>query len=131
VGSNPTPRAYLVVLAKNNKSKRHKKCISRDNLPKTITNTTSKLDNCNSNGEKLEIVQLHNKINSITSNCSKSYFRKILTNLAIANAKNASVICDYLITEETEFNIKTSTKEGKIKTPKELLKEYENSRFVN
>ncbi|MGN6822208.1 MAG: hypothetical protein ACTHJ7_05475, partial [Candidatus Nitrosocosmicus sp.] len=31
------------------------------------------------------------------------------------NPNNAQIICDYIITEQTEFNIKESTKEGKIK----------------
>jgi len=46
---------------------------------------------------------------------SKSYFRNVLKKLAITNPKNAKTICDYITAEITELNIKTSTKEGKIK----------------
>ena len=35
--------------------------------------------------------------------------------LSIANPENASVICDYILAEQTDINIKESTKEGKIK----------------
>jgi hypothetical protein len=116
VGSNPTPRASLRVLSQNNKSERAKNALAENNLPEAIINTALKLDIRSCNDHNLENECLHDKINSITENCSKSYFRKILTNLATANPKNASVICDYLTSEETEFNIKASTKQGKIKT---------------
>jgi hypothetical protein len=38
-----------------------------------------------------------------------------LINLSNQSAQNANTICDYLIAEETEINIKNSTKEGRIK----------------
>jgi len=55
------------------------------------------------------------RIDSLTKSCTKQYFNKILKNLANANISNANTICDYIISEETEINIKNSTKEGKIK----------------
>lgn len=39
----------------------------------------------------------------------------MLKKVALTNPKNAKIICDYIIAEITELNIKTSTKEGKIK----------------
>ncbi len=36
--------------------------------------------------------------------------------LARDNPNNARLICEYILTEQTEFNIKDSTKEGKIKS---------------
>ena len=60
--------------------------------------------------------ELYNKINSITNTCSKPYFGQILKRLADKNSTNASIIYCYIIAEQTELNIKNSTKEGKIKT---------------
>lgn len=58
---------------------------------------------------------LYGKIDSITKTCSKLYFNKILKKLADKNQQNATIICDYIISEETELNIKNSTKESRIK----------------
>ncbi len=60
--------------------------------------------------------KLYERINSITSTCSKPYFYKILGTLADKNAENARIIYDYIIAEQTELNIKNSTKEAKIKS---------------
>jgi hypothetical protein len=54
-------------------------------------------------------------INSSTKSCSKQYFKSIMNNLAKGNIENANTICHYIISEETEINIKNSTKEGRIK----------------
>jgi integrase len=60
-------------------------------------------------------VELERKIDSITNGLSKPYFKKILKELLKKNSDNANIICDYIIAEQTEINIKNSTKEGKIK----------------
>jgi hypothetical protein len=60
-------------------------------------------------------VELQTKIDSITQYNSKPYFRQALKRLAALNADNANVICDYILAEQTDINIKESTKEGKIK----------------
>jgi hypothetical protein len=60
-------------------------------------------------------VELQTKIDSITQYNSKRYFRQALKRLAALNADNANVICDYILAEQTDINIKESTKEGKIK----------------
>jgi integrase len=59
---------------------------------------------------------LDEKINSVTSTCSKAYFTQILQRLAAINSANANTICEYIISEQDQHNIKNSTKEGKIKT---------------
>jgi integrase len=64
---------------------------------------------------KDQSIDLKTKINSITQYSSKPYFRQALKRLAIVNADNANVICDYILAEQTDINIKESTKEGKIK----------------
>jgi hypothetical protein len=60
-------------------------------------------------------IELQTKIDSITQYNSKPYFRQALKRLAALNADNANVICDYILAEQTDINIKESTKEGKIK----------------
>ena len=67
------------------------------------------------------------KINSITKSCSKPYFNTILKKLAVANYENADTICEYIIAEETELNIKNSTKEAKIKVITWLSNFYDNT----
>ena len=54
------------------------------------------------------------KADSITR-LQRPYIKKILRNLASSNEVNANLICEYIINEEAQFNIKESTKEGKIK----------------
>ena len=76
--------------------------------------------------EKQEYDLLIRKIDSITKSCTKAYFNKILKNLAIENFENASIICDYIIAEETEINIKNSTKESRIKVITWLSNFYKN-----
>src|SRR5690242_7951998 len=60
-------------------------------------------------------IELANDIDLITKSLSRPYFNSALKKLAKDNPNNAQIICDYIITEQTEFNINESTKEGKIK----------------
>jgi site-specific recombinase XerD len=108
VGSNPTPRAYLGGLYKSHKNK-----IIKDSSRKTDLLYRELASNHEE--EEYEIAVLHQKIDSITKTCSKLYFNKILTRLVEENPENANIICDYIIAEETELNIKNSTKESRIK----------------
>ena len=74
----------------------------------TITKTkTTKKDHINDELEK--------KIDYITESFPQNFLKNKLKNLARKNPDNANVICDYIIVEQTEFNIKDSTKMGKIK----------------
>ena len=73
--------------------------------------------------ENLDVLQ---RIISITKSCSKRYFRNILNDLTAENEQNANIICDYITAEETEINIKNSTKEGKIKVLVWLSKHHDN-----
>jgi len=59
--------------------------------------------------------ELEGKIDSVTRYNSKPYFGQALKRLAAINPENAGVICDYISAEQTDINIKESTKEGKIK----------------
>ncbi len=60
---------------------------------------------------ELPVLRNKKKIDTITNSCSKPYFGKILNKLFDQSAENANIICDYLIAEETEINIKNFTKE--------------------
>ena len=106
VGSNPTPRAYLGNLYDNLKSHRKSNYYRTTDLAQVSISDVK---------EKEKITIITKKIDSITKSCSKPYFNKILINLSKQSVDNANTICDYLIAEETEINIKNSTKEGRIK----------------
>ncbi len=73
------------------------------------------------------LAPINRKIDSITKSCSKPYFNTILKKLAVANYENADTICEYINAEETELNIKNSTKEAKIKVITWLSNFYENT----
>ncbi|MDQ2686048.1 MAG: hypothetical protein M3Y25_09445, partial [Thermoproteota archaeon] len=106
MGSNPTPRAYLGKL-----------CDNFNSFRKAINDRTTNLAHGNIpsfDGQQQNIdSSLTKRIDSLTKSCTKQYFNEILKNLAIANISNANTICDYIISEEIEINIKNSTKEVK------------------
>ena len=77
-------------------------------MNKSTTTTTSSIDEISEN-------KLEKKISYITQSISQNFLKNKLKNLARKNPGNANVICDYIIVEQTEFNIKDSTKKGKIK----------------
>jgi hypothetical protein len=58
--------------------------------------------------------ELVRKIESITKSLRKQYFKNSLLNLLKRNIENTRIICNYIIAEQTEINLKDSTKEGKI-----------------
>jgi hypothetical protein len=51
-------------------------------------------------------------VDQITSGLSRPYFRHILKKLHDNNQENANLLCKHILTEQAEFNIKNSTKEG-------------------
>jgi hypothetical protein len=71
--------------------------------------------------------ELNAKIDFITQFASKAYFNKALKKLARDQFENATAICDYIMAEQTEINIKQSTKEGKIKILIWLSKSFKES----
>ena len=85
-------------------------------MPETKRNLTLTTNNSNSKLEKFDNQEINNKIDSLTNNYSKNYFKKVLYSLTQKSPTNAATICNYLMSEETEINIKQSTKEGKLKT---------------
>jgi hypothetical protein len=75
------------------------------------------------------LTALGKKISSITKSLSKPYYYKILNELLKTNPFNTNIIFDYIITEQTEINIKNSTIETKIKILVWLSKHHENKSF--
>ena len=71
---------------------------------------TSETESNQKNGYSLET-----KIDLITKSLSRAYYKNILIKLANRNIENANIICDYIISEQIEINIKNSTKESRIK----------------
>jgi integrase len=65
--------------------------------------------------EKNGYYHLEKKIDVITKSLARAYYKNILIKLADRNTENANTICDYIIAEQTEINIKNSTKESRIK----------------
>ena len=72
---------------------------------------------------------LEKKIGIITKSLSRSYYKNILIELADRNIENANIICDYIIAEQTEINIKNSTKESRIKVLVWLSNFFEDKIF--
>ena len=75
--------------------------------------------------------QLQEDIDTITKSLSRPYFRTALKRLAIDNPQNASLICYYILDEQTEINLKESTKEGKIKVLVWLSNFHNGKNFSN
>jgi hypothetical protein len=59
--------------------------------------------------------ELKTKVHAITEGCSKPYFYKALERMIETNPANCNTICEYILAEQREINLKDSTKEGKIK----------------
>jgi len=66
------------------------------------------------------ITILEKKIDSVTK-CCRSFINNLLKDLSNKNPENANIICEYIIAEQIGFNIKDSTKIGKIKALVSLI----------
>ncbi len=65
--------------------------------------------------KRATLAELKSKVQAITHGCSKPYFRKALERMMIeTNSENCNTICDYIFAEQSEINLKDSTREGKI-----------------
>ncbi len=84
-------------------------------MAQQITKTTDKKEK-STNQIQIQIQkdELNQKIIRLTSS-QRPYIQKILLKLSEVNPENATLICDYVLSEQISFNIKESTKEGKIK----------------
>jgi hypothetical protein len=125
VGSNPTPRAKLVESTISLKyQKRQNKNIQLRDAASSPTSPTQRQT------VKGEIIK--EKVLSICK-CQKHYVQKLINALLEKSEENALIICDYIIAEQNEINLRESTKEGKIKVLVDLLKflNYKNLIAVN
>ena len=107
-GSSPTPGVLLRGLYNNFIN------ISEDIViiyKKEMTLQTSQTESNQTNG----YCSLEKKIDIIPKSLSRSYYKNIVIKLAERNVENANIICDYIVAEQTEINIKNSTKENRIK----------------
>jgi len=76
-------------------------------------------------------MEIEKDIDLITKSLSRPYFNSALKKLARENPNNARIICEYILTEHTEFNIKESTKEGKIKVLVWLSNFHNGKNFID
>jgi len=91
---------------------------NENNKETTVTSFATKSIN------DIHIEALKRKIKSVTQ-YQKPYISKLFYEILAKNPKNAKTICEYIIAEQNEFNIKESTKEDKIK------RLFQLSRFFN
>lgn len=76
-------------------------------------------------------LDLDRNIELITKSLSRPYFNTALKRLAKSNPDNTKLICDYILIEQTEFNIKDSTKESKIKILVWLSNFHKGKNFID
>lgn len=77
--------------------------------------------------ENNKIEELKRKIDTITR-YQKPYISKMLNELLLQNPINVEIICNYIIAEQNEINMKESTKETKIKRIIHLSKFFSNKK---
>jgi hypothetical protein len=54
-------------------------------------------------------LELATKIDGIRNGCSKPYFSNALKRMGDSNPENCAIICDYILAEQIEINLKDST----------------------
>jgi hypothetical protein len=86
---------------------------------------------CNNNNNNIiennDIEDVKIKIDAITR-YQKPYISKMLNKLLLENPINIEIICNYIVAEQNEINIKESTKETKIKRIIHLSKFFDNKK---
>ena len=124
MGSSPTPGALL---ADSTTSLKYQNRQNKDNQLKDAESSII-------SPTQRQIVKdgLKEKVLSICKK-QKQFIEKMLKDILDKSEENALIICDYIIAEQNEINLKESTKEGKIKVLADLLKflNYKNLRDVN
>ncbi|HJT84864.1 MAG TPA: hypothetical protein VJ697_10310 [Nitrososphaeraceae archaeon] len=56
--------------------------------------------------QKNDHYRIEKKIDIFTKQLFRAYYKNTLIKLADKNIENANIICDYIIAEQTEINIK-------------------------
>ncbi len=80
-----------------------------------LSTKTAQISPVEISSSKTSTTELLGKIDEITHDLSKPYFRNALVKLVKESGDNANIICDYIIAEINEINIKPLAREGKIK----------------
>ncbi len=96
--------------------------------PPEVLQTDFRNIQCNNYIKIADIEELKRKIDTITR-YQKPYISKMLNELLLENPINAEIICNYIIAEQNEINIKESTKETKIKRIIHLSKFFDNKKI--
>ncbi|MDR4489461.1 MAG: tyrosine-type recombinase/integrase [Candidatus Nitrosocosmicus sp.] len=108
------------------KYKVHSKYNSNSNNSSTYSSELNQTQiNLSNNPE--DIIATKRKIEILTNHL-KPHITKILNEVLQNNPINAKVICDYIIAEQNEINIKESTKETKIKKITHLSKYFHHQK---
>ena len=102
--SSPTPGAILVDSSEDfiNEKK-------QTNIVKSLQEPIKEVNSILQNKEEIE-KEIH-----LICKHQKQFIIKSLKKLLENSIENTKIICDYIIAEQNEINIKESTKEGKIK----------------
>ena len=112
VGSSPTPGASDVgSTTKRNKNKQTEFVFNTKSKRDMVLQKSQIEENNTLYSSSTNTEELVRKIDSITTGLSRPYFNKILKELVKKNLENATIICDYIIAEQIEINIQSSTKE--------------------
>ena len=122
MGSSPTPGALLADSTTSLKyQKRQNKNIQLKDAASSAISPTQRQT------VKDEVIK--EKVLSICK-YQKQFIEKMLKDVLEKSEENALIICDYIIAEQNEINLRESTKEGKIKVLVDLLKflNYKNLR---
>jgi integrase len=119
VGSNPSPGAHLEETStcfKTDGCGREDEVVKvgRGRRRRTNTATSSSLNEAAAVEEGYEALDW--LIDSITRDFSRKGINSRLKALARKSSKSAATICDHILTEQTEHNIKASTAESKVKS---------------
>ncbi|HEX5185574.1 MAG TPA: tyrosine-type recombinase/integrase [Nitrososphaeraceae archaeon] len=85
----------------------------------------------NNSNCRIDLNLLEKNIDLITKSLSRPYFNTALKRLQKDNPNNAKLLCDYVFVEQTEFNIKDSTKESKIKILVWLSNFHKGKNFID
>jgi hypothetical protein len=139
-GSNPSPGAHLwesSIYFKTDEYETKAKAVKagttrRMNAAASFNDTavlTAAAQEKQARTEGQDYGSLDRLIDSITRDFSRGGINSRLKALAKKTSKNAATICDHILAEQTELNIKTSTAESKVKSLLWLSKSLNDKPF--
>jgi hypothetical protein len=116
-GSNPSPGAYFEEPSTNFKALAGESRVETTTTMDELTANNTKRNQTTTTTITLPTTpsQLDGVIDSITQGMSRKALNTRLKMLHRISPSNASIICEHILSEQTERNIKTSTAENKVK----------------